>query len=172
MKCTVCGDEFEAKRADARFCGSTCRNRAAREVSTVTGKEYGIAVEGSTITESMVSGVTEQQLGEEPVGVKRECKRSSLCCAECIDFESGVHWCPNDECGCWESKAEQEASIKVFQGACDHSSTVMSRCLHCCAVLFTSKADRKGLEALRRFGCGKHNGSFSCGCEESPKKSE
>lgn len=29
-KCVICDVEFEAKRADAKFCSSTCRNRGNR----------------------------------------------------------------------------------------------------------------------------------------------
>lgn len=29
-KCDICGDDFEAKRKDARTCSSTCRNNRAR----------------------------------------------------------------------------------------------------------------------------------------------
>lgn len=30
MKCVICDVEFESKRADARFCSSTCRSKASR----------------------------------------------------------------------------------------------------------------------------------------------
>lgn len=162
--CVVCGTGFEAKRSDAKFCSSTCRSKASREMND--------AFVDGTLPEQPDANVEEPVAN--PVRVKRECKRSDLCCNECVDFESGVHWCPNKGCGCFETREEQLVSIEAFERACDHSSTVMSRCLHCGAVLFTSKADRQGLESLRRFGCGKHNGSFSCGCEEKtvPKKAE
>jgi len=29
-RCIVCGNEFQSKRADARFCSSTCRSRYNR----------------------------------------------------------------------------------------------------------------------------------------------
>lgn len=167
MKCTVCGTEFESKRSDAKFCSSTCRSKASRGITAdmVSGAVVEPTIDDFRLAQDMLS---------KQVPDKRECKRSGLCCTECVDFESGIHWCPNKACGCWESKEEQLESLKAFERSCDHESTVMSRCLHCGAVLFTSKADRKGLESLRRFGCAKHNGSFSCGCEEKtvPKKSE
>jgi len=31
--CERCGTRFKAKRTSARFCGSTCRNRSAREAT-------------------------------------------------------------------------------------------------------------------------------------------
>lgn len=33
MKCTICTQEFESKRADAKFCSSTCRSRAKRNAT-------------------------------------------------------------------------------------------------------------------------------------------
>lgn len=37
MKCPICGDEFEPKRADARTCGkSACRKKLQRTQSTTT----------------------------------------------------------------------------------------------------------------------------------------
>lgn len=29
-KCIICSNEFQSKRADARFCSATCRSRASR----------------------------------------------------------------------------------------------------------------------------------------------
>lgn len=172
-KCTICDTEFEASRSDARFCSAACRKKASRLTADTVEP---VASSEPTAVTSVWTADAEPAEAESSDGtrVKRECKRSELCCAECVDFESGVHWCPNKACGCWESKEEQLESLMAFERACDHESTVMSRCLHCGAVLFTSKADKKGMEALRRFGCAKHNGSFSCGCEEKtvPKKSE
>lgn len=41
MQCIICSKEFEAKRADARFCSSTCRSTHARSatdsIATVIG---------------------------------------------------------------------------------------------------------------------------------------
>jgi hypothetical protein len=33
LTCEVCGEGFEAKRSDARFCGATCRQRHRRAVT-------------------------------------------------------------------------------------------------------------------------------------------
>lgn len=30
-RCFCCGNQFEATRSDATYCGSTCRKRAARQ---------------------------------------------------------------------------------------------------------------------------------------------
>jgi hypothetical protein len=38
MICASCGRAFEAKRADARYCGAVCRKRASRHVTDVTAK--------------------------------------------------------------------------------------------------------------------------------------
>jgi len=37
--CAVCGDLFEAKRPHARYCGDTCRKRAARNPNVVEDAE-------------------------------------------------------------------------------------------------------------------------------------
>lgn len=181
-KCVICDGEFEASRSDARFCSAACRKKASRMSGDVPLAESPVITTEQALGTTAVAEPTiddfrlaQDMLSKQvPEHRKRECKRSELCCTECVDFESGIHWCPNKGCGCWESKEEQMESLKAFERSCNHESTVMSRCLHCGAVLFTSKADRKGLEALRRYGCAKHNGSFSCGCEEKtvPKKSE
>ena len=39
MKCTQCNKEFEAKRADARFCSQSCQKKFSRTKTDVRDKE-------------------------------------------------------------------------------------------------------------------------------------
>ena len=39
IACEVCGEEFEAKRNDARFCSDTCRQNAHRAKRAKTRKQ-------------------------------------------------------------------------------------------------------------------------------------
>lgn len=132
--CAHCGNTFEAERSTAKFCSATCRVNAARAISdaeTVEILENSFSVTAVPVSSDVV--VTPS------VTLKRECKRDENCCTECVDFESGVHWCPNKECGCWESPEEQRAYLERFQTSCPHpeSEAYMSRCLKCGRVAFT-----------------------------------
>ena len=51
MQCVICSVEFEAKRADAKFCSSTCRNRGNRLEKTTpsTGDWPGIPTSSISI---------------------------------------------------------------------------------------------------------------------------
>ena len=53
MKCELCGTEFEAKRADARYCSSGCRKKASRTVTdkTVTDKAPRTVTDKKRITQ-------------------------------------------------------------------------------------------------------------------------
>jgi len=36
MQCTVCSNEFESRRTDAKYCSSSCRKKASRVTDNVT----------------------------------------------------------------------------------------------------------------------------------------
>lgn len=38
LKCQLCGEEFEATRRDAKYCSTTCRNKASRQNRGLIGK--------------------------------------------------------------------------------------------------------------------------------------
>lgn len=91
-------------------------------------------------------------------------KEKKAHCDQCVTFESGIHWCPNKECGCFETKEEQLRSIEEHQKACPHpkEEEFLSRCLACGRVRM-AKMERIH---LRSTACPKHRGSFSCACKE------
>lgn len=127
MKCIVCNTEFEAKRADAKFCSSTCRSKASRN---------GIVGEADTNPENAIVSL--------PPEIS---KKEKSHCTQCQTFESGIHWCPNKECGCWQTKEEQEKDIEEHQKQCSHpvSEQLYSRCMVCMAMLSYKRIDTKPL---------------------------
>lgn len=139
MNCTVCHKEFEAKRADAKFCSSTCRSKASRNVMPTTN-------------------------GPEPSPSPAPEKEKKECCDQCIRFESGIHWCGSKDCGCWETPEEQVRSIEEHQRECPHpeEEAYLSRCLRCGRI---QMAKMTGVY-LKTRGCEKHRGSFSCNCPQ------
>ena len=42
LTCSSCGDAFQARRSDARFCSTACRSRASREDARASGHEVQV----------------------------------------------------------------------------------------------------------------------------------
>jgi len=122
MKCIVCGTAFESRRADARFCAPSCRKKFSRGLKDVITK---------------VSVNVSEKVVDIPANPdKRHCE-------SCVTFESGIHWCPNKACSCWQTPEEQEADIEEHQKNCSHpkEQRYMNRCLRCMAHLMQEKRD-------------------------------
>lgn len=150
MKCTVCSNEFEPKRADAKFCSSTCRSREARIYEKTRKK-------GNQDFADMIDAVKSAHAPE---------KIKKGHCPQCVTFESGVHFCPNGNCGCWQTKEEQERELDEMQKKCVHPRDMRyySRCLDCGAIMVFK---RTGRTYLSKEFCKKHDFTLksSCGCK-------
>lgn len=126
MQCVICSMEFEGRK-DARFCSANCR------------------VKGNRMDKTNKIGVTVSLPATEKIKKDNYLRPIPSCppdnelvhCTECVTFESGIHWCGNKECGCFETKEEQVASLKEFQQACTHPTEEQfwSKCLHCGALV-------------------------------------
>ena len=138
MRCITCDNEFEPKRADAKFCSSTCRSKASRIMTKRDVDELRGAINHTVKN-------PEEELSAAPEKIKKEH------CSECRTFESGVHWCPSKGCRCWETKEEQEADIKRNQEACSHlgAEKLYSRCGHCFAFIPWVKERKAPLMKLK-----------------------
>lgn len=144
----MCGAEFTAKRKDAIFCSSTCRSRGNR-LTTGPGPHIKLWEEASLAGDVIVPAPEKEKKG---------------CCEQCITFESGIHWCGDKGCNCWETPEEQRKSIDEHQRNCSHpkEEAYLSRCLSCGRIQMAKMAG----VYLKTRGCEKHRGSFSCNCPQ------
>lgn len=144
MKCLQCGEEFIPKRKTALFHSDKCRlnyNRGRKVVvpgtNVVLDLDAPLTEEEKNTTVVWSDGKDEIQRfkGESILPVLEKIKKEH--CPECKTFDSGIHWCPNKKCGCFETKEEQEADIKKHQAACSHpiAEQLYSRCMHCMAMI-------------------------------------
>ena len=64
--CDICNGTFEAKRRDARYCGSTCRNNRARGVKPAAprGEPGVISLVEATRQELTTAGKADTVLGQ------------------------------------------------------------------------------------------------------------
>jgi hypothetical protein len=65
LSCVVCAQPFEAKRRDARYCGSVCKMRAHRaggSVTTMAGDVGGVPDVGSSASEVTLVDVVRREL--------------------------------------------------------------------------------------------------------------
>lgn len=152
MQCATCAKEFVAKRSTAKFCSDTCRVDYARR-RHVPGTNVILDLDAPEPPEMKVTW----NPGPAPE------KEKKGHCSECVTFESGIHWCPNKTCECFETEEEQEKSLEAFQTACPHppEEFYMMRCLLCGKI--GESIPRTG-KHLRTRGCEKHHGAFTCGC--------
>jgi len=70
-KCIQCGAEYEAKRADSRYCGPTCRSRASRG-NSATDPELSVAAADKAAIHATVATLTAtdtQPLHPRPVDI-------------------------------------------------------------------------------------------------------
>lgn len=206
MKCVICENEFVAKRADAKFCSSTCRSKGSR-LEKVQMEEKPMVYVGNHFNAESVADVIEKipapapekekkvSISESredvsvspgfPAPPEKEKKEyttdgpnqeinvflplpeilTKKHCESCTELPTYGHFCPNKECGCFETKEEQEASLEALQRTCPHpkEEDFMSRCLSCGRIqLSTVKSGKHMSKEL----CPKHNGyKYQCGCK-------
>lgn len=74
MKCVTCDKEFEAKRADAQFCSSTCRSKKSRATDNLS---VALATDKRTATDNSANVATDKY---EPTGnpLERRCFNCGL----------------------------------------------------------------------------------------------
>lgn len=143
MRCTTCDNEFEPKRADAKFCSSTCRSKASRIMTKRDVDELRGAINHTVKN-------PEEELSAAPEKIKKDIVEPRHC-ANCVTFESGIHWCPSKDCYCFQTSEEQKADIKRNQEACSHpvAEKLYSRCGHCFAFIPWVKEHKAPLMKLK-----------------------
>lgn len=145
MKCVICDKEVVSSRSDAKFCSASCRKKASRNVGKVdldslksiqdVSSEYH-----SLNQEVLLTTPQDTAIPQEEVEVKK-CQRSPKCCSECLDLSMG-HWCPSKNCGCFQTREEQEKDIAELQANCPHLDKHMARCAEC--TVFVQQVKRDG----------------------------
>lgn len=104
--CEQCKNPFDAVRSTARFCSDVCR------VNSHRGSGIVESIDPSAETETVEKNTPENS---KPVLEGQRVENGDLTvtfhCPRCVTFESGVHWCPNQSCSCFETREEQLASI-------------------------------------------------------------
>lgn len=138
MNCTVCTKEFEAKRADARFCSSACRNKANRI------KEENAGVDLVKENKAMLDAImdSDDEVGSPVAQPEKEKKEENLTpdgqVRQVWDKENPI---PNLENGYFHIGQTQEEYIDNLPERgylkngekCEHPATESfhSRCLLC-----------------------------------------
>ena len=73
MKCINCGEEFESKRADARYCSASCRKTASRNVTDNHVTDKNVTDKLKDVTDKKIKylsdlGVDLKELGVQSCG--------------------------------------------------------------------------------------------------------
>jgi len=70
MKCSQCGKEFQAKRADARFCSGKCRIERLRSVTDNLVTDNSVTDNGKIVTDKKVLNLSDLGVDLKELGVQ------------------------------------------------------------------------------------------------------